>query len=164
MSRRSLRVDLLRSLSSMELLPHRFRPVLLRWAGVTTGPRVHILAGLQLSGHADVVLGEGVFVNVDCFIDAQADVTIGDHVSLGDHVRLITSTHRDGSSRKRAGTLTGRPVSIGSGTWIGSGTTVLPGVNVGAGCVIAAGSMVTEDCEPDSLYAGVPARLKRRLT
>ncbi|QIS42036.1 acyltransferase [Clavibacter capsici] len=125
---------------------------------------MHVLAGLQLSGHADVVLGEGVFVNVDCFIDAQAAVTIGDHVSLGDHVRLITSTHQDGSSRKRAGALMGRPVSIGSGTWIGSGTTVLPGVNVGAGCVIAAGSMVTEDCERDSLYAGVPARLKRRLT
>jgi maltose O-acetyltransferase len=163
MSRRSFRVDFLRSLSSIELLPHRFRPALLKWAGVTTGPRVHILAGLKLSGRADVVLGKGVFVNVDCFIDAQANVTIGDDVSLGDHVRLITSTHQEGLSHKRAGALTGRPVVIGSGSWIGSGTTVLPGVIVGAGCVIAAGSMVTKDCAPNSLYAGVPALLKRRL-
>jgi maltose O-acetyltransferase len=41
---------------------------------------------------------------------------------------------------------------------------VLDGVTIGAGCVIAAGAVVTRDCEPDGLYAGVPAVRKRDLT
>jgi maltose O-acetyltransferase len=40
---------------------------------------------------------------------------------------------------------------------------VLPGVTVGDGCVIAAGAVVNADCQPDGLYAGVPARRVRDL-
>jgi acetyltransferase-like isoleucine patch superfamily enzyme len=35
---------------------------------------------------------------------------------------------------------------------------VAPGVNVGSGCIIAAGALVVRDCEPNGLYAGVPAK------
>jgi len=52
---------------------------------------------------------------------------------------------------------------IGDGAWIGARVIILPGVTVGAGAVIAAGSVVTSDCAPDSLYAGVPAQLKGPL-
>ena len=37
------------------------------------------------------------------------------------------------------------------------------GVTVGDGCVLAAGAVVTGDCEPDGLYAGVPARRVKDL-
>ncbi|MGI2292887.1 acyltransferase [Paenibacillus sp. GXUN7292] len=60
-------------------------------------------------------------------------------------------------SSKRAGESDRKPVTIGKGCWIGARATILPGVTVGDGCVIAAGAVVTKDCEPDSLYAGVPA-------
>jgi acetyltransferase-like isoleucine patch superfamily enzyme len=36
---------------------------------------------------------------------------------------------------------------------------VLPGVTVGEGAIVSAGSVVTRDCRPFSIYAGVPARL-----
>ena len=49
------------------------------------------------------------------------------------------------------------------GTWIGANAIVLPGVRIGEGCVIAAGSVVVNDCEDNSLYAGVPARFIRKL-
>lgn len=39
----------------------------------------------------------------------------------------------------------------------GARVTILPGVTVGEGTVIAAGSVVTSDCEANSVYAGVPA-------
>ena len=54
-------------------------------------------------------------------------------------------------------------MTIGDGCWLGGNVAVLPGVSIGSGCVIAAGSIVTADCEPDCLYAGIPAQLKRRL-
>jgi maltose O-acetyltransferase len=36
-------------------------------------------------------------------------------------------------------------------------------VHLGDGVVVAAGAVVTEDCLPDGLYAGVPARRVRDL-
>jgi maltose O-acetyltransferase len=38
---------------------------------------------------------------------------------------------------------------------------IMPGITIGEGTVIAAGAIVTKDCEPDALYAGVPARRLR---
>jgi gamma-carbonic anhydrase len=49
---------------------------------------------------------------------------------------------------------------------IGMGATVLSGVRVGEGSIVAAGALVPERTviPPGSLYAGVPARLRRNLT
>ncbi|MDY7540915.1 DapH/DapD/GlmU-related protein [Cryobacterium sp. 5B3] len=54
-------------------------------------------------------------------------------------------------------------IVIGDGAWIGAGTIVLPGVAIGKGAVVAAGSTVTHDVLPNTLVAGVPARLVRQL-
>ena len=54
-------------------------------------------------------------------------------------------------------------IRIGDGCWIGSGVTVVSGVTIGTGAVVAAGSVVTKDVPPNSLVAGVPARLVRQL-
>jgi maltose O-acetyltransferase len=39
----------------------------------------------------------------------------------------------------------------------------MPGVTIGDGCTIASGAVVTRDCEPDGMYAGVPARRVKDL-
>ncbi|WP_197471648.1 DapH/DapD/GlmU-related protein [Microbacterium oleivorans] len=76
---------------------------------------------------------------------------------------ILTSTHHQGPSHQRAAIARTKPVIIGDGVWIGAGSVILPGVQVGAGAVIAAGSVVNRDCEPDAMYAGVPARKVRSL-
>ena len=40
---------------------------------------------------------------------------------------------------------------------------MLPGVKIKHGSVVAAGAVVTEDCEADTLYGGIPAKILRRL-
>ena len=113
----------------------------------------------------DLSIGERSFINRGTFIDAQAPVRIGRNVAIGHNVLLLTSTHTIGPHDCRAGQQTiVAPVTIGDGTWIGAAAAVLPGVVIGAGCVIAAGAVVTSDCEPDGLYAGVPAVRKRDLS
>ena len=52
---------------------------------------------------------------------------------------------------------------IGDGSWLGQNVSVIAGVTIGAGCMIAAGAVVVSDCEPNGLYAGVPARRIKNL-
>lgn len=46
---------------------------------------------------------------------------------------------------------------------IGTGTTILGGVTIGKGALIGAGSVVTKNIPPGEIWAGNPARLKRRV-
>jgi acetyltransferase-like isoleucine patch superfamily enzyme len=50
-----------------------------------------------------------------------------------------------------------RPLVIDEYAWIGSRATILGGVTIGRGAVVRAGAVVTQDVEPNSVVAGVPA-------
>jgi len=49
------------------------------------------------------------------------------------------------------------PVEVGHDVWIGHGAIVLPDVTVGNGAVVGAGAVVTDDVDPYTVVAGVPA-------
>ena len=53
-------------------------------------------------------------------------------------------------------------VSIGNDVWVGSQVRIMAGVILGDGCVIGASSVVTGNCEPYGIYAGAPARLRKK--
>lgn len=59
---------------------------------------------------------------------------------------------------------TGRPqqqaTTIGRDVWVGRGALIRRGVTIGDGAVVAARAVVTNDVEPYSVVAGVPARHK----
>lgn len=150
-------------LQRQPLLPQGLRQALLRGAGIDVGPGALIYPHLTVVGSHQLRIGANSFVNAGCYLEVQADVTIGCDVAVADDVRLITSTHEIGRSGRRAGQLTSAPISIGDGAWLGSGVRVLPGVSVADGCIIAAGAVVAADTEPDGLYAGVPAERVRDL-
>lgn len=76
---------------------------------------------------------------------------------------IMTGTHHFGDARQRWGHDRSGPVVIGDGGWIGARVTVLPGVTIADGCVVGTGALVREDCEPDGIYVGVPARRARDL-
>lgn len=115
-------------------------------------------------GGANISVGQGTFINYDCFLDTFAAITIGTNCNLAMQVALVTSTHVLGPQTKRGEALEGKPISIGDGCWLGARVMVLPGVQIAEGCVIAAGALVTGDCAANGLYAGVPARRIKELT
>lgn len=57
-----------------------------------------------------------------------------------------------------------RKIKVGNNVFIGANSSIMPGVTIGSNVVIAAGSVVTRDCECDSVYGGVPAKKIKTLT
>jgi galactoside O-acetyltransferase len=47
---------------------------------------------------------------------------------------------------------------IGKFAVVGANAVVFPGVTLGEGCAVGALSLVNRDCEPWTIYGGVPAR------
>ena len=80
------------------------------------------------------------------------DATIGAGVNIG--AGTVTCNY-DGKDK--------HPTIIEDDVRIGSDTMLVAPVRVGRGSVTAAGSVVTEDVPPDTLVAGVPAVVKKRL-
>lgn len=110
-----------------------------------------------------LVVRIGAYINAGVFISSSAPVTIGECVRIGPGAKLIGVSHDIGTSAQRADRNVSRPITVGAGSWIGAGVIVLPGVTLGPGCVVGAGAVVTGDCDPNSIYAGVPARKMRDL-
>jgi acetyltransferase-like isoleucine patch superfamily enzyme len=126
---------------------------------------VKIHAGAVVNRDCEIIgpvtLGKRSFINRGGFV--QGHVTIGISVAIGPFVRIVTDDHELGTPHRRAGQSFSRPISIGNGVWIGSSVTILGGVTVGEGAVIGAGSVVTRDVPPNTIVAGVPARIIRRI-
>jgi maltose O-acetyltransferase len=112
---------------------------------------------------AAVEIGSHTIINDYCYFENVGRLTLGNGVAIGARVAIITSNHDIGASTQRAGRWFYEPVTVEDGVWIGAGATVLPGVTIGRGSIIAAGAVVTADCESNSVYGGVPARILRRL-
>ena len=55
------------------------------------------------------------------------------------------------------------PTRVKKGASIGSGATILCGITIGERAVVGAGSTVTKDVPPDTIVAGNPARVLRKI-
>ena len=94
-------------------------------------------------------------------------VTIEDNVFIGHGVTFTNDTFPRATTRE--GELQTEKdwhveaTLIKRGASIGSGATILPNVTIGERAIIGAGSVVTKDVAANSIVAGNPARLVRRL-
>ena len=129
-------------------------------------PNAHKSLYIEPPFHCDygynIHCGERVYFNVNCVVLDVMKVTIGSYVMFGPGVQIYTATHplSSGERRKAEGA---KPVKIGDDCWIGGGAIILPGVTIGNKCVIGAGAVVTRDVPDNSLAAGNPARVIRKL-
>lgn len=110
----------------------------------------------------DIRIGRRVFINQCCTLYDMGGVDIADLVMIGPNVNIITTGHPVEPPLRRA-YIEGKPIAIEKNVWIATGATILGGVTVGENSVVAAGAVVTNDVPPNSLVAGVPAKVIRSL-
>lgn len=113
-------------------------------------------------GHG-IIVGEHTFINRSCDMLDEGFIRIGARCKVGPDCRFYTVNHPLDYRKRREPCELALPIEIGDDVWIGGGVTICPGVRIGSRSVIAAGSVVCSDIPEDSLAAGNPARVKRKL-
>ena len=79
---------------------------------------------------------------------------------FGPNVKFISSNH---SLDDRSKHENNDPIYVGKNCWVGAGAIILPGVSLGDNSVIGAGSVVTKTVEANTVVAGNPAKVLRKL-
>lgn len=113
-------------------------------------------------GHG-IILGENVFINYNATMLDSAYIRIGKNTKVGPNCQFYTPNHPIDYMERRKPQETGYPITIGEDCWIAGGVIICPGVTIGNRCIIAAGSVVTKDIPDDSMAAGCPAVVKKKL-
>lgn len=113
-------------------------------------------------GHG-ITIGEHTFINYDCIMLDGGEIKIGAHCKIGPRCQFLTPQHPIDYKERIKPVETCLPISIGDNCWLGGGVTICPGVTIGPRCIIAAGSVVIRDIPADSMGAGNPAVVKKRL-
>lgn len=109
----------------------------------------------------NITIGKNVFFNTGCSFQDRGGITIGDGTMIGMNVTIATLNH--GLPLETRNTTYPSPVVIGENVWIGSNATILPGVTIGNNAVVAAGAVVTKDVPEDTVVAGVPAKVIKKI-
>jgi acetyltransferase-like isoleucine patch superfamily enzyme len=94
-------------------------------------------------------------------------VTIEDNVFVGHNVTFINdlyprATAADGQLQTEDD-WTVAPTYVKKSASIGSSATIMCGVTIGEGALVGAGSVVTRDVPPNTIVAGNPAKVLRRI-
>ncbi|MEY7852069.1 CatB-related O-acetyltransferase [Natrarchaeobius sp. A-rgal3] len=146
------------------------RGCLLRGA-VDLGPRARLSRGCVLNG--DVRVGRATNLEPNC--DLVGDVALGNYCAIARRCTFQETNHETGKPAMQIRLYdellesdlpptSAGPIRVGSDVWIGTRATILSGVTIGDGAIVGAGAIVTDDVEPYSVVAGVPAeRIKWRF-
>jgi acetyltransferase-like isoleucine patch superfamily enzyme len=139
----------------------QIRVLFSRLTGIEADETFELLPPFYTDFGKNIRTGKRVFINHCCEFMDRGGITIGNDVLIAPKVNLITIGHPLNPANRRA-TCTA-PIYIKNGVWIGVGATVMPGVTVGENSVVAAGAVVTKDVPPNTVVAGVPAKIIKRL-
>lgn len=111
----------------------------------------------------DVTIGNCTRVGIHSTVIGP--VSIGSHVIIAQGVVISALNHRFGDDTKpisEQGVDT-KQIVIEDDVWIGANAVILPGVRIANHSVVAAGAVVTRDVPANSIVAGVPAEVKRKI-
>jgi UDP-2-acetamido-3-amino-2,3-dideoxy-glucuronate N-acetyltransferase len=113
----------------------------------------------------NALIGRRVKISSHTFI--CEGVTIEDEVFVGHGVLFINDRYpraATGGALQTEADWSVVPTLVKKGASIGSGAVIMCGVTIGERSIVGAGAVVTRDVPPDTVVAGVPARILRSVS
>ena len=122
---------------------------------------------------------------IGAFVEIQKNATVGSHCKISSHTFICEgvviedavfvghgvtfindsyprATNADGGLQSEADWKV-EPTRVRKGASIGSGSTILSKVVIGENAIVGAGSVVTRDVPANTIVAGNPARVLRKI-
>jgi putative colanic acid biosynthesis acetyltransferase WcaB len=112
-----------------------------------------IILGCEIP--VSTIIGSGLIIHHGRCLVLNKNVVIGDNVTLK---HSTTIGNKEGLNGEDLGSPT-----IGDNVTIGPNTVIIGPIKIGDNAVIGAGSVVVKDVEKNSVVAGNPAKLIKRL-
>lgn len=154
------------------VLPHwpvinKYRYKLLSYSGVKCEGKVKAWAPMMIRPNhktENIIIGESTFLNSEVrFGVPYGKVIIGKRCLIGPRVSFETVNHNIYLDESKSRGLFSGDILVGNDVWIGSSSIILSGVTIGHSSVIAAGSVVTKNVAANTVVAGVPAKLIKKI-
>lgn len=144
---------------------------------IRIGKMCDIDAVLVTQDNGKIIVGDFTTIRYDSIVGSLEQIEIGSHCIISNRVTIYDNNNHptDAKTRKKMceSGFTSElwkwrysahsPIKIGDNVWIGEKSTILKGVTIGAGAVVACNSVVTHDVEANTIVAGNPARLVKKL-
>lgn len=125
------------------------------------------------AGRAEIDIGNNVGIS-GVTIYARKKITIGDNTCIGGNCKILDNDFHPIEAETRnklledvhggdSDLVPAKEIYIGKNCFIGCNSIILKGTVLGDGCVVGAGAVVSGEFEADSVIAGNPARVIRKL-
>lgn len=115
---------------------------------------------------AKIEIGNNVGIS-GATIYARKAITIGDNTLIGGNVKILDNDFHpievEARNRDDKDLIRSKEIVIGKDCFIGCNVLILKGTKIGDGSVVGAGSVVSGDFDSNSVIAGNPARVIKRL-
>ena len=136
-------------LLDMKNIQARIEPGAIIRDQVDIGNNAVIMMGASINIGA--VVGENTMIDMNVVMGGRATVGKNCHIGAGSVLAGVVEPP------------SAQPVIVEDDVVVGANAVILEGVRVGQGAVVAAGAVVTEDVPPNTVVAGIPARVIKEI-
>ena len=129
------------------------------------GEKVVIFPGVYLKHIHNLEIGTNVTIHEMSYIDAYGGIKIGNDVAISHGVSIISFDHdinKDKFNFKNCPPIIGQ-IILENNIWVGAGVRILKNVLIEKNSIIAAGSLVNKSCGQNTILAGVPAKVVKKI-